>query len=165
MSLSLHSSMECGGSISFGSRNSSDIVSEKSRIVLISDRISSRPDAVPSAADSRHSGEPISHRNDEVCRDSRSGTSSGSVIRAKEMRRGARVDGAGAVEREAAKWGPSLVPAVSKRARQAIRHEVQPDDHGRSNSERKIREAAQSASIASKRLAVEQHPVKRGHRI
>src|SRR5271155_1886496 len=108
MSLSLHSSMECGGSISFGSRNSSDMVSEKSRIGLISERISSRPDGVPGSTESRHCGEPINHLNDDVCSASKFGTSSGSLIRAKEMRRGARVDGAGAVEREAAKWGPSL---------------------------------------------------------
>src|SRR6516165_5954930 len=122
MSLSLHSSIECGGSISFGSRNSSDMVSEKSRIGLISDRISSRPEAVAGSTESRHSGDPINHLNDEVCRESRSGTSSGSLIRAKEIRRGARVDGAGADEREAAKWGPSLVPA-GQRARQAPPYE------------------------------------------
>src|SRR3984885_9196996 len=121
MSLSLHSSMECGGSMSFGSRNSSDIVSEKSRIGLISLRISSRPDGVPGSTDSRHSGEPINHSNDEVCSASKLGTSSGSLIRANEMRRGARVDGAGAVERDAAKWGPSLVLAVIEGARQVIR--------------------------------------------
>src|SRR5580704_2666948 len=146
MSLSLHSSIECGGSISFGSRNSSDMVSEKSRIGLISLRISSRPDGVPGSTESRHSGEPINHLNDEVCSASKFGTSSGSLIRAKEMRRGARVDGAGAVEREAAKWGPSLVLAVDERACQATA------------SQRKSREAAQTVSIAARRLAVENDP-------
>src|SRR3954471_1395900 len=108
MSLSLHSSMECGGSISRGSRNSSDMVSEKSRIGLISSRISSSPDSEPGSALARHSSLPISHLNDAVCSARRSGTSSGSVMRAKEIRRGASED----VEREgevrdAAKWGPS----------------------------------------------------------
>ena len=93
--------------MSFGSRNSSDMVSEKSRIGLISDRISSRPDAVPASTESRQAGEPISHSKEAVCSASKFGTSSGSLIRAKEMRRGARVDGAGALEREAAKCGPS----------------------------------------------------------
>src|SRR3954469_21442193 len=108
MSLSLHSSMECGGSISRGSRNSSDMVSEKSRMGLISSRISSRPDSVPGAAVARHSSAPISHLNDAVCSARRSGTSSGSVMRAKERRRGAREEEDGAeVVRDAAKWGPS----------------------------------------------------------
>src|SRR5277367_5749687 len=103
MSLSLHSSIECGGSMSLGSRNSSDMVSEKSRIGEISLRISSRPDGVPGSTESRHSGEPINHLKDDVCNASRLGTSSGSLIRAKEIRRGARVDSAGAMEREAVK--------------------------------------------------------------
>src|SRR3954447_4486739 len=109
MSLSLHSSMECGGSMSRGSRNSSDIVSEKSRMGLISSRISSSPDSEPASAVARHSSAPMSHLNEEVCSARRSGTSSGSVMRAKEMRRGAREDVAGAdgVVRDAAKWGPS----------------------------------------------------------
>src|SRR3954453_6246750 len=107
MSLSLHSSMECGGSISRGSRNSSDMVSEKSRIGLISSRISSSPDSEPGSALARHSSLPISHLNEAVCRARRSGTSSGSLMRAKEIRRGAREEEVGAdVVRDAAKWGP-----------------------------------------------------------
>src|SRR5436305_5003987 len=110
MSLSLHSSTECGGSMSFGSRNSSDIVSEKSLIGLISLRISSRPDIVPGSTEARHSSAPINHLNDAVCSARRSGTSSGSAILAKETRRGARDDGVGRADaadvvREAAKWG------------------------------------------------------------
>src|SRR3954464_5809131 len=109
MSLSLHSSMECGGSMSRGSRNSSDIVSLKSRMGLISSRISSRPDSEPGSADARHSSAPMSHLKEAVCSARRSGTSSGSVMRAKEIRRGASEDVAGAdgVVRDAAKWGPS----------------------------------------------------------
>src|SRR3954469_201275 len=109
MSLSLHSSTECGGSMSLGSRNSSDIVSEKSRIGLISVRISSSPHSAPGSFAARHSSAPMSHLNEAVCKARRSGTSNGSEMRAKEMRRGAREDEAGAdeVERDAAKWGPS----------------------------------------------------------
>src|SRR3954451_8753010 len=106
MSLSLHSSTECGGSMSFGSRNSSDMVSEKSRMGLISARISSSPHKVSGLA-ARHSSSPISHLNEAVWSASRSGTSSGSEMRAKEMRRGARAEVAEEVERDAAKWGPS----------------------------------------------------------
>src|SRR3954453_3805369 len=108
MSLSLHSSTECGGSMSLGSRNSSDMVSEKSRMGLISVRISSSPLCAPLATPARHSSDPMSHLNEAVCSARRSGTSRGSAIRAKEMRRGGGDDEVGAeVERDAAKWGPS----------------------------------------------------------
>src|SRR3954447_5586655 len=109
MSLSLHSSTECGGSMSFGSRNSRDMVSEKSRMGLISVRISSSPHRAPGSLALRHSSAPMSHLNEAVCKARRSGTSRGSAMRAKEMRRGARDDVAEAdeVERDAAKWGPS----------------------------------------------------------
>src|SRR3954453_24005323 len=107
MSLSLHSSTECGGSRSFGSRKSRDIVSGKFRIGLISERISSRPQSVSGLA-ARHSSSPISHLNEAVWSARRSGTSRGSEMRAKEMRRGAREEVEGAeVVRDAAKWGPS----------------------------------------------------------
>src|SRR5579875_504564 len=144
MSLSLHSSMECGGSMSFGSRNSSDMVSEKSRIGLISARISSRPEGVPGSTEERHSSAPISHLNEVVCSARRSGTSSGSLIRAKEMRRGARVDGVDAVEREAAKCGSF------SRARGVVRACQATYLFGR-----KSREAAQTSSVAFGRTAVE----------
>src|SRR4051812_14841035 len=109
MSLSLHSSTECGGSMSFGSRNSSDMGSEKSRMGLISERISSSPHIAPGSLAARHSSAPMSHLNEAVWRARRSGTSRGSEILAKEMRRGASEDVAGADEvvRDAAKWGPS----------------------------------------------------------
>ena len=74
------------------------------------------PDAVPGSTESRHEGEPISHSKEAVCSASKFGTSSGSLIRAKEIRRGARVDGAEAVEREAAKWRPSPRSPLSDRA-------------------------------------------------
>src|SRR3954471_5949648 len=104
MSLSLHSSTECGGSMSFGSRNSRDMVSEKSRMGLISVRISSSPHRAPGSAVARHSSAPMSHLKEAVCRARRSGTSNGSEIRAKEMRRGASEDVADDVERDAAKF-------------------------------------------------------------
>src|SRR3954470_17961823 len=117
MSLSLHSSMECGGSMSRGSRNSSDMVSEKSRIGLISSRISSSPESQPPAAGARQSSLPISHLNEAVCSARRSGTSSGSVMRAKEIRGGAKEEEVGAeVERDAAKWGPSESSLASAHA-------------------------------------------------
>src|SRR5436305_1480696 len=127
MSLSLHSSTECGGSISRGSRNSRDMVSEKSLIGLISVRISSRPDRVPGSTDSRHSSLPISHLNEVVCRARRSGTSRGSAIRAKETRRGARVEGAGRLDdvvRDAAKGGPSSTARRLERACRTTRREL-----------------------------------------
>src|SRR5437588_12187857 len=110
MSLSLHSSTEWGGSMSRGSRNSNDMVSEKSLIGLISVRISSRPDRVPGSTEARHSSSPISHLNEAVCKARRSGTSRGSAIRAKETRRGARDEGEGRLDdvvRDAAKSGHS----------------------------------------------------------
>src|SRR3954470_20159747 len=126
MSLSLHSSTECGGSMSRGSRNSRDIVSEKSLIGLISVRISSSPDRVPGSTEARHSSAPISHLNEAVCRARRSGTSRGSAMRAKEMRRGARDEGAGRLDdevRDAAKCGPSevLLCSTHERARRTTR--------------------------------------------
>src|SRR3954451_15342885 len=126
MSLSLHSSTECGGSMSRGSRNSRDIVSEKSLIGLISVRISSRPDRVPGSTEARHSSAPISHLNEAVCRARRSGTSRGTAMRAKETRRGARDESAGRLDdvvRDAAKCGPSevLLCSTHERARRTTR--------------------------------------------
>src|SRR3954463_5342648 len=123
MSLSLHSSMECGGSISRGSRNSSDMVWEKSRIGLISSRISSSPDSEPGSALARHSSLPISHLNEAVCSARRSGTSSGSVMRAKEIRRGAREEeggGGGAGAGEGRRRGEAA-PRGAPRGRRAAR--------------------------------------------
>src|SRR4051794_28046418 len=132
MSLSLHSSMECGGSMSRGSRDSRDMGSEKSFIGLISVGISSRPDRVPGSTDARHSSSPISHLNEEVCRARRSGTSRGSAIRAKEMRRGARVESAGRLDdvvRDAAKGGPSrCCTELSTRGDRLESHARTPDD-------------------------------------
>src|SRR5204863_6097455 len=95
MSLSLHSSREYLGGSNRWSRNESDIDPEKSSIGLISSKISSSPDF--SGRSSRRSCRPASARvfqaslpnsqsKDSVCRASRSGTSRGSRILAKERR-------------------------------------------------------------------------------
>src|SRR5215467_14242522 len=97
MSLSLHSSEEYLGGSNLWSRNDRDIVPEKSSIGLISSKISSSPDCSGTslrpaslAAWIRvfHLSLPSSQSNDSVCRASRSGTFRGSLIRAKETRRG-----------------------------------------------------------------------------
>src|SRR3954454_21954540 len=119
MSLSLHSSTECGGAMSRGSRNSRDMGSEKSLMGLISVRISSSPDSVPGSTEARHSSSPISHLKEAVCKARRSGTSRGSAIRAKETRRGARDEGEGRLDdvvRDAAKCGPSEFCSTYERA-------------------------------------------------
>src|SRR3954452_1794362 len=124
MSLSLHSSTECGGSMRRGSRKSRDMVSEKSLMGLISVRISSRPDRVPGSTEARHSSSPISHLKEAVCKARRSGTSRGSAMRAKETRRGARDEGAGRLDdggRDAAKCGPSECCSTHERARRTTR--------------------------------------------
>src|SRR3954464_4618355 len=156
MSLSLHSSTECGGSMSRGSRKSRDIVSEKSLIGLISVRISSRPDRVPGSTEARHSSAPISHLNEAVCRARRSGTSSGSEMRAKEMRRGARAEVAEAeVERDAAKCGPSseMLAAASAHAERLAPERTQ------ASARRGGQWAAQTSSLPSGRAAVEAAPL------
>src|SRR5918998_4792128 len=93
MSLSLHSSTEALTSSKRGSEKDSDIEPEKSSIGEISSRISARPpfgSTSPASVRRRvHSSAPTSHWNDWVCRSSRSGTSSGSRIFAKETRGGA----------------------------------------------------------------------------
>src|SRR5215469_11400814 len=126
MSFSLHSSAEYLGGSNRWSRNDSDIVPVKSSIGLISSKISSRPDCSdrslrPSLRSvsilPRHRSLPSSQSNESVCRASRLGTTSGSLIRANEMR-----CGPGAIAealREAANRGPSeLVAERSPRARQ-----------------------------------------------
>src|SRR3954451_4113088 len=134
MSLSLHSSTECGGSMSFGSRNSRDMVSEKSRMGLISVRISSSPHRAPGSLAARHSSAPMSHLNEAVCKARRSGTSRGSAIRAKEMRRGAREDEVGAeVERDAAKWSPSSESLRGARTPNAPPRKVRRPQQGRND--------------------------------
>src|SRR3954452_16140327 len=96
MSLSLHSSMEALTSSKRGEEKDSDMEPEKSSIGEISPRISSSPDtgAIPVDSASRscrslQAALPISQSNDSVCRASRLGTSSGSLILAKEVRTGA----------------------------------------------------------------------------
>src|SRR5215218_4531344 len=93
MSLSLHSSRDALTSSKRGLEKDSDIEPLKSSIGEISSRISARPpteSACSSGASvARHSGLPMSQSNDAVCRASRSGTSRGSWIFAKETRSGA----------------------------------------------------------------------------
>src|SRR5512139_1575139 len=114
MSLSLHSSTEYFGGSNRWSRNERDMVPEKSSIGLISSKISSRPDWVCTSlrpalreASTRafHLSLPSSQSKELVCSARRSGTSSGSLIRANETRFGP-VAGFEAL-REAAKSGPS----------------------------------------------------------
>src|SRR5437660_1425052 len=93
MSLSLHSSRDALTSSKRGLEKDSDIELLKSSIGLISSRISASP-PVASACSSgesvaRHSGLPMSQSKEAVCRASRSGTSRGSLILAKETRSGA----------------------------------------------------------------------------
>src|SRR5665811_274019 len=111
----LHSSTEYFGGSKRWSRNDRLIVSEKSSIGEISSKISSSPDfddtSVRPAASACSTptfqvSSPMSHANAVVCNARSSGTSRGSEILAKEMRRGLVFAGASAV-REAAKRGPS----------------------------------------------------------
>src|SRR5216683_3753700 len=102
------------------------MVPEKSSMGLISSKISSRPDCSGTslrpdsfAASTRafHLSLPSSQSNDSVCRARRPGTSRGSLMRAKETRRGPGVL-AGTL-RDAANRGPSeLVADLSPHARQ-----------------------------------------------
>src|SRR5215469_4369227 len=126
MSLSLHSSAEYLGGSNRWSRNERDMVPVKSSMGLISSKISSRPDcsgmfvcpaAFSASIRPRQRSLPRSQSNESVCRASRLGTSSGSVMRAKETRRGPEAV-AGAL-REAANRGPSeLVADGAPRARE-----------------------------------------------
>src|ERR1700734_146496 len=118
MSLSLHSSEEYLGGSNRWSRNESDMVPEKSSIGLISSKISSRPDcsgtslrpaSLASVIRACHLSLPSSQSNESVCRASRSGTFSGSLIRAKDTRRGPRF--VAEALREAANRGPSELVA------------------------------------------------------
>src|SRR5215469_4083553 len=107
------------------SRNESDIVPVKSSIGLISSKISSRPDCsgrflcpafFSASSRARQRSLPSSQSNDSVCRARRLGTSRGSVMRAKETRRGPRA--VAEALREAANRGPSeLVADGAPRAR------------------------------------------------
>src|SRR6202044_3245192 len=102
------------------------MVPEKSSIGLISSKISSRPDcsgtslrppALASLVRVCHLSLPSSQSNDSVCRASRSGTFRGSLIRAKDTRRGPRF--VAEALRDAANRGPSeLVAELSPHARQ-----------------------------------------------
>src|ERR1051326_8653597 len=133
MSLSLHSSAEYLGGSKRWSRNDSDIVPEKSSIGLISSKISSRPDCsamslrpASLAAEIRafHVSLPSSQSNDSVCRASRSGTFKGSLIRAKDTRRGPRF--VAEALRDAANRGPSELVAVAIRAHTIARRQETP---------------------------------------
>src|SRR3954451_22309005 len=93
MSLSLHSSRDALTSSKRGLEKDSDIEPLKSSIGEISSRISASPPTAVACSSgervARHSGLPISQSNEAVCRASRSGTSRGSWILAKETRSGA----------------------------------------------------------------------------
>src|ERR1700733_2667272 len=138
------------------------MVPEKSSIGLISSKISSRPDCSgtslrPSARASLiracHFSLPSSQSNDSVCRASRSGTLSGSWMRANDTRYGpefaAEVVEAEAL-RDAANRGPSeLVAEISPHARQTPRGEdpvARGEDRGRQS-------AAQTSSVAGRHTA------------
>src|SRR5690606_7342466 len=121
-SLSLPSSAVYFGGSNRWSRKDSDMEPPKSSMGEISSKISSRPEvsgtpwrlfALASATRCCQRSFPSNQSKLSVCRPSRSGTSSGSLVRAKETRREAvrlataSDDGAEGV-REAAKRGPSL---------------------------------------------------------
>src|SRR5262245_15671431 len=113
-SRSLHSSTEFFAGSKRGSAKERDMVPEKSSMGEISSKISSRPDLVDTAPrpETRSASAldfqvslPINQSKLSVCSASSSGTSRGSAIFAKEMRRGVVV--AVAALREAAKRRPS----------------------------------------------------------
>src|SRR6202161_4074473 len=126
MSLSLHSSAEYLGGSNRWSRNERDMVPVKSSIGLISSKISSRPDcsgtsftpaSCAASTRERQRSLPSSQSNESVCRARRSGTSRGSLKRAKVTRRGAVL--AAETLRDAANRGPSeLVADYSPHARE-----------------------------------------------
>src|SRR3982751_4501248 len=93
MSLSLHSSRDALTSSKRGLEKDSDIEPLKSSIGEISSRISARPPTASACSSgervARHSGLPMSQSKEAVCSASRSGTSRGSLILAKETRSGA----------------------------------------------------------------------------
>jgi hypothetical protein len=147
--------MEYLGGSKRWSRNDSDIVPWKSSIGLISSRISSRPDLVLTstrplarAASTRafHLSLPSSQSTLSVCRARRLGTSRGSRILAKEIRRGAvllsgwalsewfAATGSAATVREAAKRGPSEARTAATAAR-ACRTTQDDPEAGRHGSE------------------------------
>src|SRR3984893_15561470 len=118
MSLSLHSSSEYLGGSNRWSRNDRDIVPEKSSIGLISSKISSSPDcsgtslrpaSLAAWIRAFHLSLPSSQSKDSVCKASRSGTFRGSLIRAKDTRRGPRF--VAEAVREVANRGPSELVA------------------------------------------------------
>src|SRR5689334_12455802 len=136
MSLSLHSSTEYLGGSNRWSRNDRDIVPVKSSIGLISSKISSSPDCSGTslspaflAASMRPSQRsfPSSQSNDSVCRARRPGTSSGSLMRANEIRRVA--EAVAEALRDAANRGPSRVHADFHRT-----HAKRPTDTPRDSS-------------------------------
>src|SRR3984885_2506145 len=153
MSLSLHSSAEYLGGSNRWSRNDRDIVPEKSSIGRISSQISSTPDCSGTslrpaclAAWIRafHLSLPSSQSKDSVCKASRSGTFRGSLIRAKDTRRGPRF--VAEALRDAANRGPSeLVAELSPHARQTPRGKT-PE---RRERHRGRQSAAQMASVAN----------------
>jgi hypothetical protein len=114
----LHSSIEFFGGSNRWSRNVRDMEPEKSSIGEISSKISSRPDCVGTSSRPAASASstracqrslPSSQSNESTWRARRFGTSSGSRIFAKLIRRGALVVAEEVREavREAAKSGPS----------------------------------------------------------
>src|SRR6201996_4465833 len=145
MSLSLHSSAEYFGGSKRWSRNDRDIVPEKSSIGLISSKISSsphcsgtslRPASLAAWIRAFHLSLPSSQSKDSVCR--------GSLIRAKDTRRGPRF--VAEALRDAANRGPSeLVAELSPHARQTPRGKT-PE---RRERYRGRQSAAQMASLAN----------------
>src|SRR5450631_4429581 len=123
MSFSLHSSEEYLGGSNRWSRNESDMVPVKSSIGLISSKISSRPDcsgtslwpcAFASSIRERQRSFPSSQSKESVWRARSPGTSSGSLMRAKETRGGPGT--LAEALREAANRGPSELEADCHRA-------------------------------------------------
>src|SRR5919112_5134255 len=127
-SFSLHSSIEALTSSKRGEEKERDMVPEKSSMGLISSRISARPDrACGSSADRPcQASLPTSQSNDSVWMARRLGTSRCSVIRPKEIRRGAKALDVRLVfaGREAAKMRPSedlyCYAAVMRALRRAL---------------------------------------------
>src|SRR6266496_62571 len=171
MSLSLHSSSEALTSSKRGLEKDSDMDPEKSSIGEISPRISSSPDCALGSPETRlrQASLPISQSNDSVCRARRLGTSRGSRILAKEIRRGApgiperRAVAVVVVPgRETAKMRPS-----EDRRRRCTRSPQRP---GRRPGKEALDEpaggqrAAQTSSVAETATAVEDVVVRYGRR-
>ena len=166
MSLSLHSSSEYLGGSNRWSRNDRDMVPGEvlDRADLLEDLLEAgllgnvlASGFLGGLIRAFHLSLPSSQSNDSVCRASRSGTFSGSLIRAKDTRLGTQRFVAEAL-RDAANRGPSeLVAELSPHARQTPHGKSPTEARGESTGGRQS--AAQIVSVAKDPLLVNCTPV------